>query len=166
MDERSWLAWLDAVVDLQNQDWQIKPGEEPSELYYRAMNPAGEWRGEPAVGELLADLWAHRYPHWSNKRKEQELQVQQISQSEEFTRLWRELRPYHRFIPPLHIYLVGYPGEAEYVMPPRSSLFSAGNKVIDVDMLREHLYYVAEELMEEIEERIFANLSVTVEEGD
>lgn len=139
----NWRAWTERVVDIQNQAWE-EP--ETSELVYRAMHPAGEWQGEPAVREMLEDLWKHRYPHWSNKRKEGEWLLNQATQSQVFIQLRRELRPYHKIIPPLRIFVLGYPGKAAYLVPPQSLMLALGGEVPETEALHDLILHAVEML--------------------
>jgi hypothetical protein len=134
---------MEKVVDVQNQAWEE---HEASALVYRAMHPASEWEGEPAVRQLLEELWEKRYPHWSNKRKEGEWLLNQATQSPMFQQLRRELRPYHKIIPPLRIFVLGYPGKAAYLVPPQSLALALGSEELDTEALHDLILHAVEML--------------------
>lgn len=125
------MAWQnryywDAVRAVQQFCGEFVP------LQVSQSEPADLWDGEPAVKELLKELW-QRYTfvsqeHDSECRRREAERVEISTQQ-----LWDDLQPYHSRLADLSLYQVVYPEPVEYLVPPVSAILSVSTGASDND---------------------------------
>lgn len=155
LNAETWNQWLQKVVDLQLQKKQhvASTGNlPPRELNIKAHNPVNAWTGVSSIFQILDNLW-QQYNTISDKRKELQEQLQRVLNSEEVSRIWHDLEPYHQKIAPIQCFLVSYQTRVEYAIPPSSALVSVGKEHFSITSLRDQLLRVAEKLVYTSSER-------------
>lgn len=110
--------------------------------------PPDVWIGEPAVSEMLKDLW-HSYAKVWGERGREELESQKrvkpgSPEQETIRKLQNDLQPYKTRITGLEIGFVNYPAPVEYLVPPQSVLLSTANGLLDSNSFYESVMRAAE----------------------
>lgn len=158
-----WQAWLLQVLHQQdefNQSLQQRAPADPlKDLSSRRLpeprySPFA-WSGGDAVGERLVELW-EQYGPVSNQRKRQEPEFARGLRKEEHksgTRLYDELRPYQRRLPPLSIYLVAYEHPLDYLVPPATLLMTLQEGQPEPEVFRERVLAAVVELVTQPNQR-------------
>lgn len=115
--------------------------------------PADVWFGEPAVGEILRELWTH-YDQalWSERGREVEAieNAPKNRSSQERARMMKlrqDLQPYCTRLIGLEIYFVNYCTPATYLASPKSAVLSTANGLPESEAFHECVLRVAEGLV-------------------
>lgn len=146
-------ALLEAEWDREGQSYQqalSQIGELPP-IDLQHYSPPDLWMGEPAVKELLKELW-QQYSQVSEKRgrqmreSEQRAIVPNSISSQKIQKLWKDLQPYKARLEGLMVYQVNYPAPVEYLIPPVSVVLSFQNGLLDSDEFRECVLRAAQKL--------------------
>ncbi|HEX5505774.1 MAG TPA: hypothetical protein VFW96_24365 [Thermomicrobiales bacterium] len=134
-----WRAWLDRVLerDLRHHE-AIQHGAwpPPRDLAVSVFEPFTAWAGEPAVGAWLAEAWPRYYREADAWRRrvtgfDDPATNPAHLRPAEGRRLWRELKPWRKNLPPLRFYLVDYPEVVLLVLPPATALLGTGDGRLD-----------------------------------
>jgi len=150
LQAQEWRSWIAQVVQLQYRECQVlsrelKVGVDPTPFFLAgAHNPPTSWSGNVGVGKHLDELWK-QYKPLSNMRREwvPSLAKQWVPVMHQ---LWNDLQPYHACFPALTIYLVKYPQQVEYIIPPISVILTIVDDLPDGETFRLQVLHVAESL--------------------
>ncbi|MGI8913165.1 MAG: hypothetical protein ACR2JY_05130 [Chloroflexota bacterium] len=127
----TWRAWLAEVFNCRQQI-SDSPFPPPRALVESIFAPASLWRGDLAVGARLADLWpgyAAQADAWK-RHYALEADPTRLAPTAHH-RLWQQLAPYRRQLPPLRFFLVEYPQVVLDVIPPETALIGTGAGALD-----------------------------------
>jgi hypothetical protein len=145
-----WKRWTEKIVQLQHQQFQVLPqqvktaGNSPAFILPDAHTPATSWSGNIVIKKHIDELW-EQYKPLSNRRRTWERplakQWRTVMQP-----LWNDLQIYTTRLPALAIYLVEYPQQIDYLIPPLSIIMTivAGN--LDGEMFHSRVVQAAENL--------------------
>lgn len=120
----SWRAWLDGVVATGNERARTLARWPVDIAALRALRAEARWQGAAAVGERLNEL-TDGFDAVANERAALEPTLRPVFESCE-RRLWRDLAPYRRRLPPLRVVYVGYPGSVGLAVPPATLVLGVG----------------------------------------
>src|SRR5579884_2820571 len=121
MTAEDWQVWFLQMIRQREEFQQALqrraptdplnlPADRTTRPFPEFRPPASAWKGNNSVSERLNALW-EQYGPLSNGRKMREPELAMSLMKEERSshkRLYDALRPYHKRLPPLSIYLVGY----------------------------------------------------------
>ncbi len=129
LDAVSWRSWVKNIVSLE-QETRIAElqGRDADEFFFKFTHPSSVWQGEPAIEDLLTELWL-RYLSVSGLREEHANFTKSLNGLEEANvlgKVWRDLKPYHKRISGIHIYLVDYSWAVQDILPPTSAIQGVG----------------------------------------
>jgi len=88
------------------------------------LQPELLWDGATAVAPRIKIL-AEEYNEVYNERAEPKLELIHAFQGHD-EKLWRDLAPYRRKLPPVRVVVFSYPGSEEAVVLPKTILLAVG----------------------------------------
>jgi hypothetical protein len=126
--------------------------------------PPDFWKGEPAAGTRLADLWEHHYFASANQRNipamkaeekrgewlqtahDPNIRVRKHHKGDTPANLYQDLWPYHDRLQFLSVRFVAYPQPIEYLVPPYTIVVTTSYELHTYENLRERVWHAAERL--------------------
>jgi len=166
LTDEDWQAWFLQVMRL-NAQWeeqrnefhqalQRRAQEDPSNLFadqarrqfLEMQTPPSAWKGNTEVRERLNTLW-EQYGPVSSQRKMRETELAMALRKGERTshkRLYDELRPYHKRLPPLNICLIDYEQPIDYLVPPATLVMTIQEGQPEPEEFRERVIAAVAEL--------------------
>ncbi len=145
----AWQAWLYRVLELNLRLKEtIATGARPlRDLALPAHLAHTAWIGDPGIGARLAELWPQYQAQADTwKRDHTGPAAPWHASPREHRELWRQLRPFRRQLPPMHIYLVEYPQVVLSIVPPATALLGTGNGALDWTAYADSVLRAAEAL--------------------
>lgn len=128
LDADAWRAWVAALT--------APTRRAPT------GNPVDLWRGDSSVSQRLHDLW-QAYGLISNDRAV-EHPIMERPYVKMTSHLWRDLKPWHRHIPPpLTVTYVHYAAAVEYLLPPATAILGFPSTLPEPQALRDQIVGVA-----------------------
>ncbi|HET8845644.1 MAG TPA: hypothetical protein VFN35_29520 [Ktedonobacteraceae bacterium] len=149
-----WREWMARVMQRYHEgqaQLQQKQGSTPHERLRRLAelhDPLRAWSGNAAIGERLAELYK-KYINLSSERKHGERLLEgrlRAAEKKRGTRLFDELLPFSKHLPPLIIHYVYYQQELIYLFQPASIIISITDDTPDAEAFRSRLLSAAAEL--------------------
>ena len=139
-----WSSWFANVVRTKEQASRETLGS-----FYRYSYSPEIWNGEPAVKELLQELWAEYLSMLKTTKIKWYIKIQfgeETQNSEKvfgllnvwndfnkwqrqlkIQKLYDNLQQYRQYLSILYVYQVHYPAPIEYLVPPASIVLSSAN---------------------------------------
>lgn len=129
LDAVSWRSWVKNIVALE-QEPRIAElrGRDADEFFFKFTHPSSVWQGEPAIEDLLTELWL-RYLSVSGLREEHTDFTKSLKNPKEANvsrKVWRDLEPYQKHMSSIQIYLVDYSWVVQDILPPTSAIQGVG----------------------------------------
>lgn len=90
----------------------------------RALQPEMLWDGDATLGARL-QLLAEQYHPISNDRADARPEMV-LTYDKRGQKLWKDLAPYRRALPPVRVVIVSYPGSEQVVVEPKTILLAVG----------------------------------------
>ncbi|HTK07094.1 MAG TPA: hypothetical protein VL485_07995 [Ktedonobacteraceae bacterium] len=176
LSSADWQAWLLRVLHQQSefkQTLQLQASVDLLKDLILQRSPAPHyppsvWNGRNTIRERLLELW-EQYGPISNQRKRQEPAFARRLRKEEQKsgkRLYDELRPYYKRIPPLSIYLVAYEQPLDCLVLPSTLLMTQQEGQPEPEEFRERVLAAAEELVIQPNRRRRTSPYTSVSNGD
>jgi hypothetical protein len=142
---------LDQIQDAGRQYMETVRQQSMASCAARAAQiqfPPAIWKGEPAVGQRLHELWEHYLPLSSTRQQwESPLKMQWSTWGDGTWKvLWTELQPYQTRLEGLALHLVEYAQEVEYLVPPASVILTLVGGRLDGASFRQRVLRAAEHL--------------------
>lgn len=121
MTADDWRTWFHTVLTRDREMRTLESIEEMATEGVALYNPITLWHGSALLKERLTDLWV-QYELLMN-RVSQAYALQKGTSDlpmtpKEWRTLWKTMSAFQTRLPPLDIYLVDYPDEVFYTLPP------------------------------------------------